>query len=75
MSRLRRLPWLEAVLLVLLFLIALAIRLYGLHQWPPGLYNDEAANGMDAIDVLQGRWPIFFKGITAESLCLFICKR
>ena len=27
----------------------------------PGLYNDEAANGMDAIGVLQGRWPIFFE--------------
>ena len=44
-----------------LFLVALAIRLYGLHKWPPGLYNDEAANGLDAIGVLQGRRPIFFE--------------
>ena len=61
MNRLRRQPWLEAVLLVLLFLVALAIRLYGLHKWPPGLYNDEAANGLDALGVLQGRRPIFFE--------------
>ena len=61
MNRLRRQPWLEAVLLVFLFLVALAIRLYGLHKWPPGLYNDEAANGLDAIGVLQGRRPIFFE--------------
>ena len=61
MTRLRRGPWLEAGWVALLFAVALAIRLYGLHQWPPGLYNDEAANGIDALGILTGHRPLFFE--------------
>ncbi len=40
--------------------IAAALRLVALDRWPPGLYHDEAFNGLDALRVLQGDTPIFF---------------
>lgn len=73
MSSVRRRRWAEPALLVLLFAVALAVRLYGLHNWPPGLHNDEAANGIDAMGVLQGRWPIFFaKNNGREPLFIYL---
>jgi len=37
--------------------IALAgiLRFWQLGDVPPGLYRDEAANGLDALDVIEGR--------------------
>jgi 4-amino-4-deoxy-L-arabinose transferase-like glycosyltransferase len=32
-----------------------------LNVWPPGLYHDEAYNGLDALRVLEGARPIFFE--------------
>ncbi len=42
--------------------IALAafLRLYQLGEWPPGLYRDEAYNGLDALGVLRGERHLFF---------------
>jgi len=31
-----------------------------LGQVPPGLYHDEAYNGLDALRVLAGHWPVYF---------------
>ena len=38
-------------------LAATALRLVALGTVPPGLYHDEAAHGLDALDVLQGDLP------------------
>lgn len=41
--------------------LAAALRFYALGQLPPGLYHDEAYNGLDALWVLAGARPVFFK--------------
>lgn len=40
--------------------LAGALRLLGLGRFPPGLYHDEAFNGLDALRVLKGDLPIYF---------------
>jgi 4-amino-4-deoxy-L-arabinose transferase-like glycosyltransferase len=37
------------------------MRFYRLGFLPPGLYHDEAINGLDALRVLEGERPIFFE--------------
>ncbi len=41
-------------------LLGATLRLYKLGEVPPGLYHDEAFNGLDALRVLAGERPIFF---------------
>ncbi len=41
-------------------LLAAVLRFPLLGRLPPGLYRDEAINGLDALGVLEGVWPIFF---------------
>lgn len=43
-------------------LLATALRLIALDRVPPGLFYDEAANGVDALRVLAGAHPVFFTG-------------
>lgn len=43
-----------------LMLLAGVLRLYELGSWPPGLYHDEAWNGLDALRVLAGDRPLYF---------------
>ncbi len=40
--------------------LALALRLAGFGAIPPGLYHDEAYNGLDALQVLRGARPLWF---------------
>ncbi len=40
--------------------LAAVLRIFALGEIPPGLYHDEAFNGLDALGVLQGQWPIYF---------------
>ncbi|HOR01104.1 MAG TPA: glycosyltransferase family 39 protein [Anaerolineae bacterium] len=40
--------------------VALAARLAGFGHIPPGLYHDEAYNGLDALQVLSGSHPLWF---------------
>ena len=40
--------------------LAAALRFTGLGQWPPGLYRDEAYNGLDALGVWRGQHALFF---------------
>jgi 4-amino-4-deoxy-L-arabinose transferase-like glycosyltransferase len=57
--------------------------LWQLGQLPPGLYRDEAANGLDALNVLQGEHTLFFPAnngrepvyIYLTSLSLFLFER
>jgi len=36
------------------------LRLYRLEALPPGLFHDEAVNGLDVVDILRGQHPLFF---------------
>jgi 4-amino-4-deoxy-L-arabinose transferase-like glycosyltransferase len=45
----------------LILAIAALLRLFALDRFPPGLYYDEAANAVDALDTLRsGVWPAFY---------------
>ena len=44
----------------LLLLIAAFFRLWQIGAIPPGLFGDEATDGLDALDVLAGRGAVFF---------------
>ncbi|MEM7333043.1 MAG: glycosyltransferase family 39 protein, partial [Chloroflexota bacterium] len=46
--------------LLLALLTAVLTRFYQLGDAPPGLYRDEAFNGLDALAVLEGQHAIFF---------------
>lgn len=48
------------MLIVLIVGLAAVSRLWALDVAPPGLYRDEAANGLDALGVLQGNHAIYF---------------
>ena len=50
-------PWLQAGFILL---VAVLFRLWRLDAIPPGLFGDEATDGLDALDVLAGRGAIFF---------------
>ena len=56
--RFARVEWLAILGLVVL---AGALRFYELGHLPPGLYHDEAFNGLDALRVLNGSTPLFFE--------------
>lgn len=45
---------------IILMLLAGAVRFYLLGTWPPGLYHDEAFNGLDALRVIGGERPLYF---------------
>ncbi len=47
-------------LLIVILLVAAALRLADSGQTPPGLYHDEAYNGLDALKVLDGDLPLYF---------------
>ncbi|MGQ9492827.1 MAG: ArnT family glycosyltransferase [Anaerolineae bacterium] len=60
-QRIQRLLSTQCLLLLAVTALAALLRLYALQRLPPGLYHDEAYNGLDALDVLQGVRPIFFE--------------
>lgn len=49
--------------LLLFFIIALGffLRIYNIQNVPPGVYPDEAVNGMDALSALKGNWQWFYE--------------
>jgi len=71
----------EWALLVLALIVAFILRFYRLGEFPPGLYRDEAINGLDALKVLQGEHAFFFTAnngreplyiyLTAGAISLF----
>lgn len=61
MQRIRRLIFSQWFWLLAIIGLASVLRLYALDRLPPGLYHDEAYNGLDALNVLQGQHPIFFE--------------
>lgn len=54
--------WRELGFLLAIVVLAAALRLYRLDVLPPGLYHDEAYNGLDALALLRGEpRPLFFE--------------
>ena len=47
--------------LLLVIAIATGLRFWALGSIPPGLYHDEAFNGLDALGVWEGERPVFFE--------------
>ncbi len=67
-----------ALLVVAAIVLALSVvvaftRLYRLSDVPPGIINDEGANGVDALQVLQGEHRIFFaeKASGREAMAIY----
>lgn len=68
-------------MLLLILLTAVFLRFWQLGAWPPGLYRDEAFNGLDALRVLNGEHALFFPAnngrepafiyLTAAAVALF----
>ncbi|UCC62027.1 MAG: glycosyltransferase family 39 protein, partial [Anaerolineae bacterium] len=57
-----RRSWSHFLLLLAIVLLASVLRLHRLDALPPGLYHDEAYNGLDALALLHGEpRPIFFE--------------
>ncbi len=53
----------QVIILLLILLLAAVLRLWQLNTLPPGLYHDEAYNGLDALSLLQGKqFPQFYEG-------------
>lgn len=46
--------------MLLILAVAAAFRLWQLASVPPGLFGDEAVNGLDALDALAGRAQVFY---------------
>ncbi|NOX61930.1 MAG: hypothetical protein GXP42_08295 [Chloroflexi bacterium] len=44
----------------IVFIVAVFFRFWQIDALPPGLFGDEAADGLDALDVLAGRGQVFF---------------
>ena len=53
----RSLNW---ILFALIALAALILRTYAIDHLPPGLFGDEAVEGLDALDVLAGNLAVWF---------------
>jgi len=61
----QRLPlsWQRVAIWLVILLITAGLRLWQLDQLPPGLFFDEAYNGVDARAILEGQaWPLYFVG-------------
>ena len=47
-------------LLLIIFVVGAGLRFWQLGHLPPGLYRDEAYNGLDALGILNGEHALFF---------------
>ncbi len=53
--------------------VGLALRAIGLDLVPAGLSHDEAYDALNALDVLAGKWPIFFEANNGrEALFMYL---
>ncbi|MFH1354488.1 MAG: glycosyltransferase family 39 protein [bacterium] len=54
-------------------LVAIGFRFYDITNYPPGLFPDEAANGEDALLILEGDYrPFYPRGNGREALFFFL---
>jgi len=66
----RKAARLDLVVILILVLIAAFFRFYRLNELPIGLWRDEAANGLEALRVLEGDLAIFYG--TQEPLFIYL---
>lgn len=52
-----RMDW---ALLLAICVAGVALRLWGLNATPPGLYQDEAYYGIDAVNTARGDWQLYY---------------
>lgn len=65
--------WQRRVALTGIVLLAAVVRVWDLQEYPPGLFPDQAANGEDALDILQGRLQFFSQRNNGrESLFFYV---
>jgi len=63
MADLKQKRTVQAIILLFILLLAAVLRLWQLNTLPPGLYHDEAYNGLDALSLIQGKqFPQFYEG-------------
>jgi hypothetical protein len=60
----------DLFIILVLVLIAAFFRFHRLQEWPIGLWRDEAANGLEALRVLDGDRAIFFG--TREPMFIYL---
>jgi 4-amino-4-deoxy-L-arabinose transferase-like glycosyltransferase len=51
----------DRLAIIFLLLLGASVRFIRFGQIPPGLYHDEAQNGIDALRILDGEFPIYFE--------------
>lgn len=57
----------------LIAFIAIVLRCYAIDRLPPGLFSDEAVEGLDALDVWAGNFQIWFHaGLGREPLFVYL---
>ncbi|MGB9301629.1 MAG: glycosyltransferase family 39 protein, partial [Anaerolineae bacterium] len=66
----RKAAGLDLVVILILVVIAAFFRFYRLNELPIGLWRDEAANGLEALRVLEGDLVIFYG--TQEPLFIYL---
>jgi 4-amino-4-deoxy-L-arabinose transferase-like glycosyltransferase len=65
--------WITGALVVGIVVLAAWFRLYDIQNFPPGLFPDEAANGEDALLILDGDWrPFYPRGNGREALFYYL---
>ena len=66
-------PLVAVVIVIALTVVVVLMRLYRLSDVPHGIINDEGANGVDALQVLQGQHNVFFaeKASGREALAIY----
>lgn len=66
-------PLVAVVIVIALTAVVTLMRLYRISDFPPGIINDEGANGVDALQVLQGHHNVFFaeKASGREALAIY----
>ena len=61
--------------LVAITLLGALLRLVAIDRLPPGLYHDEAYNGLDALNVLRGQTSLFFEANNGrEPLFIYLAS-
>ncbi len=57
----------------LIAFVAIVLRVYAIDHLPPGLFSDEAVEGLDALDVWAGNFQIWFHaGLGREPLFVYL---
>jgi len=62
----------DLALLLVVLVVALLLRVYGLDDIPPGLHYDEAANAILAANIAEGdAHPLFIEAYTGKEVLFF----